>query len=348
MWEEEIDQRWIELWVWVRHADFASWIVCAETEFDSDDWSVGGLAEAIELGFEITEELGGFFVIMMIGWDIGEHEDTSADGFVVVFPVSVVFLFEGDLAGLGFVDVLIPSIADFFVDWPCFLFFGVGCAHCVDGERVVLSDVGLSDEEAGGESGVGDEDEEDDGGDGAADVAEGAPVEGAFAFGGAAEEFGDFLRVSKGLGDLVWGASGLECVLGVGDEFLGDVDAFGFPELCFADGGVDECAELLGEVRIVEECVGLDVGVAAMEDPAGEVEEGGVFDGPVPEVCDGGMVVVAVVVVFVAHAETPIDPPAGLPSGFPGRMPRLVIAPVSFFHASRSARSFFFPLVVRL
>lgn len=160
MWEEEIDQRWIELWVGGRHADFAGWIVCAKTEFDSNDWSMGGLAQAIELGFEITEELGGFFVIMMIGWDFGEHEDTSADRFVVVFPVSVVLLFKGDLAGLGFVDVLIPSIADFFVDWPCSLVFGVGCAHCVDGERVVFSDVGLSDEETGGESGVCDQNEE--------------------------------------------------------------------------------------------------------------------------------------------------------------------------------------------
>lgn len=77
-----------------------------------------------------------------------------------------------------------------------------------------------------------------------------------------------------------------------------------------------------------------------MDHPAGEVEEGGVFDGPVPEMGDGGIAAV----LTVAHAETPIAPPAGLP----GRMPRLVIAPVSFFHASRSARSFFLPFVVRL
>lgn len=73
----------------------------------------------------------------------------------------------------------------------------------------------------------------------------------------------------------------------MGDEFLGDVDAFGFPELCSLDGCVDEVAELLGEVRIIEDRVGLGVGVSAMEHPSGELEEGGVCDGPVPEVCDG-------------------------------------------------------------
>lgn len=259
VWEEHADHARIFYWVvtWRDHrGEFRPFLVFSffkfETEFNPDDWAVGGLAEAFELGREIAEELSGFFVVWVVQWDLRDVQNADTD------PIfQLCGFFSGYLAGRGFLRMSFPQLSDFFVDWPRFLVFGVGVVLGVDGEYVVLGDVGVADVEAGGESCVGDEDEEDDGGDGASDGAEGAPVEGALAFGGSAEEFGDFLWVAERLGDLVWGAPGLECVLGVGDEFLGDLDAFGLPELCFVDGCVDEGAELFWEICVVQEFVGL-------------------------------------------------------------------------------------------
>lgn len=181
-----------------------------ESKLDADDWAVGGFTQTLELWFEVFEELDGFFVVVVVCWDLGVHEEAGGDalGFFGI-DVFVVFFFKCDLSILGLLDVFFPCWEYFFVDGPCFLVFGVGVVLCVDHHCVVFGDIGFSGVEAGGEGAVGDEDEEGEGCDGAADVAEGAPVEGAFAFGCSAEEFGDFLWCAEALDDLFLGAAGI-------------------------------------------------------------------------------------------------------------------------------------------
>ena len=126
---------------------------------------MGGFSEAFELGFEVFVELYGFLVVVVVGWDLGGHEDAGGDRFLVGGSVGVVLFFVIVLTVLCIEFVFIPCVEDFLVDGPGLLVFGVGVVLGVDHDGVVFGDVGCACEEAGGEACVGDEEKDGEGGD---------------------------------------------------------------------------------------------------------------------------------------------------------------------------------------